>query len=278
MLSNESERKSTVFQGRWISHFVTSDKRYIRKVKVGRVSAVKNNDHKHYLNHFFRLMKVIFLLLCLLGAVFIWPHLRSWVNQPIARVVVHAPFVYFEKAQVETLLNNELTNRFFNVDLIKVRELLLNQPWVQSVSVHKMWPNELVITLEEREPVARWHDRQLISAEGDVFSPLNADKLEQLPVLRGVKRQAPEIMQQYLAISQLLRPLGLAVNELEFSKTGAWRFKIDDVQINIGKEQRVERLQRFVRLYHARLESKWESVKRIDLRYPNGASVAWDNR
>ena len=123
--------------------------------------------------------------------------------------------------------------------------------------------------------MARWNELQLITGEGSVFTPVDVSRFDYFPVLKGPAMRAQEVMQQYLAISQLLRPLGLMVKELEFGKTGAWSFNVSGVQVSIGGDWRMERLQRFVRLYHARLETRWKYVKRIDLRYSNGAAVAW---
>ncbi|MDD7804049.1 MAG: cell division protein FtsQ/DivIB [Endozoicomonas sp. (ex Botrylloides leachii)] len=222
-------------------------------------------------------LQVSMALLSLIVVVIIWPKLWLWLDQPITQVNVHAPFIHLNQRQVELLLEDKLKGRFFQLNLVTIRKLLYGQPWVKEVTLKKEWPSKLVIFLEEKEPVARWGDQQLISADGDIFTPESVVEFQQLPMLRGSKRQAQEVMQQYLSISQLLRPMGLVVTGLNLGITGEWSFKLGSVQINIGRNQRMERLQRLVRLYHARLESRWAFVKRIDLRYPNGASVAWDH-
>ncbi len=220
-------------------------------------------------------LQIILLASIIVMLVVFWPKLLSWLNQPIARVEVHGSFDFFQQRDVKVLLKPYLHRRFFQFDLDAVRERLLLEPWISEVSAKKRWPDRLLITLEEKEPVARWHQKQLITAEGEVFLPLDITGFVKLPVLDGPESYAQEIMQQYLAISQLLRPLGLMVSSLELSTTGSWRFNIGSVEVNIGRDHRMERLQRLVRLYHARLEPKWSRVRRIDLRYVNGASVAW---
>ena len=131
------------------------------------------------------------------------------------------------------------------------------------------------MSLSEQQPVARWAGNALISNEGEVFAPEDITGFSAMPVLDGPAEMAVEVMQQYLAISQLLRPMGLRLTMLKRSNSGSWRFTIGHVEVNIGRDRRMERLQRFVRLYHARLEPRWSQVKRVDLRYLNGASVAW---
>ena len=204
------------------------------------------------------------------------PKLMSWINQPIARVEVHAPFKYLEQERVEQDLLAHLQDRFFRLDLGAVRRELLDMPWVKKVSVRRAWPNSLLISVDEQQAIARWGERQLISSEGEVFTPDNLEAFTLLPKLVGLENQSEEVLQQYLAISQLLRPMGLGISRLEMTETGGWNFTTGHVVINMGRDRKMERLQRFIRLYHARLEPRWPQVARVDLRYLNGVAVAWN--
>ncbi|MGB1271346.1 MAG: cell division protein FtsQ/DivIB, partial [Endozoicomonas sp.] len=214
-------------------------------------------------------------VLLLSGLFYSAPGLVNWVNQPIARVEVHSPFQNLSRQGVEERLQPLLEVRFFELELEGMRTALQAMPWVKAASVRRYWPDRLQVNIEEQQAVARWGDRQLISNDGEVFTPVDVSKFSAMPVLSGSEDKASEVMQQYLAISQLLRPMGLAVVTLERGENGAWRFKVGHVVVNIGRDRRMERLQRFIRLYHARLESQWQRVSQVDLRYLNGAAVAW---
>ena len=204
------------------------------------------------------------------------PKLLDWVNQPITRVEVHAPFKYLERNRIEQDLLIHLQERFFELDLSAIREQLLMVPWVKKVSVRRVWPDRLLVSIDEQQAIARWGGRQLISSEGDVFTPGSLDAFSALPKLVGLENQSEEVLQQYLAISQLLRPMGLGISRLEMTESGGWNFTAGHVVINMGRDRKMERLQRFIRLYHTRLERKWPSVARVDLRYLNGVAVAWN--
>ncbi len=222
-----------------------------------------------------RVLQVLVSLFLLAGLVASTPWLMNWLNQPIARVEVHAGFEYLSREQVERVLHPHLQKRFFALDLNDMQQALLEMPWIKGVSVRRHWPDSVQVSLEEQQPVARWGSKHLISNEGKVFTPDDIAAFSAMPVLDGPDEMAVEVMQQYLAISQLLRPMGLKLTMLKRSSSGSWRFTIGHVEVNIGRDRRMERLQRFVRLYHAKLESRWNQVKRVDLRYLNGASVAW---
>ncbi|KEQ13910.1 hypothetical protein GZ77_16820 [Endozoicomonas montiporae] len=199
----------------------------------------------------------------------------NWLNRPIARVEIHAGFESLDRVDVEAELEPFLVNRFFHLDLEAMRQTLLLMPWVREASLRRRWPDRLEVSLQERQAVARWKQDKLITGEGVVFAPDSVDKFALLPLLSGLDDEALEVMQQYLSISQLLRPMGLSVSELQLGSAGSWRFKVDHVTVYVGRDRRMERLQRFIRLYHARLDSRWSEVERVDMRYLNGASVSW---
>lgn len=60
------------------------------------------------------------------------------------------------------------------VDTISVQQRVGEIPWVKSVDVRRGWPNEIVIAVTEREPVARKMSEggaQGVDADGVVFAP-----------------------------------------------------------------------------------------------------------
>lgn len=224
-----------------------------------------------------QILTLILVVSVMAGALWFWPSLMNWVNRPIARVEVHAGFESLQRGEVEAELEAFLVNRFFHLDLEAMQNVLVAMPWVREASIRRRWPDLLEVTLLEREAVARWKRDQLITGEGVVFKPGSVSGFGQLPLLSGPDDEALEVMQQYLAISQLLRPMGLSVTELSLGSADSWRFRVDHVDVYVGRDHRMERLQRFVRLYHARLDGRWSEVERVDLRYLNGAAVAWQN-
>nr|WP_228550825.1 cell division protein FtsQ/DivIB [Endozoicomonas sp. OPT23] len=219
--------------------------------------------------------KYLALFTVMAGVIWTWPRLMDWVNQPIARVEVRSGFNQLQRDEVEKVLAPWLVNRFLFLDLPGMQDAVAAMPWVKRVSVKREWPDKVVVTLVEREAIARWEQDGLIDERGQVFRPGQLDSFVDLPLLSGPQDRAQDVMQQYLSISQLLRPLGVTVSELNLSSTDSWLFRVDHVSVNIGRDRRMARLQRFIRLFHERLNDRWEDVKRVDLRYLNGASVAW---
>ena len=91
-----------------------------------------------------------------------------------------------------------------------------------------------------------------------------------------LETDAPEILQQYQDLSQLLRSRGLDVIALKCDNKKSWRLTIKNhVEIALGRDQVMEKMRRFVTVYDTKLNSVWTDVKAIDLRYSNGVAVRW---
>ena len=221
-----------------------------------------------------RVLSVLIALILVAGLIAVAPWLMSWLNRPIVRVEVHSRFEHLSQEEVESVLYPFLQSRFFSLQLSEMQQALLTTPWVKTASVRRQWPDTVQVSLQEYQPIARWGSSHLISNEGKVFLPESVAGFS-LPQLVGPDDSAELVMQQYLAISQLLRPVGLRPESVIRSDSGSWRFTVAHVEVYLGRDRLMERLQRFVRLYHAELESRWQQVQRVDLRYLNGASVAW---
>ncbi len=208
---------------------------------------------------------------------FIWsvPVIWSWLDRPIARVEISGDFRYLDQEQVKGKLTPYLQETFFSLDLQYLRSALLSDPWIGSVKVRKVWPDLLMVVLREEVPVARWRAADLINIEGEVF-PRSADQqFEQFPALAGPGGREQEVMEQYLTLSHQLRPLGIKVDGVALSMDGSWSFRVGEIEVQLGSEALLKRMQRFSRLYNIHLEEQWSSVKSVDLRYRDGVAVAW---
>ncbi len=70
----------------------------------------------------------------------------------------------------------------------RAKRLLENLDWVKRAQVLRRYPNGLLITIEERQPIARWRiDGQelLVDAEGVAIASLDVRRFSALPVISG---------------------------------------------------------------------------------------------
>ena len=206
-----------------------------------------------------------------------------WVSGPVAKVferpiksvVVEGDFNFISKQRATELIGNEIDGDFLQLDLMQLKNALLSDPWVEKVTLNRRWPDTLVVKISEQKPIARWGDG-FLNQRGEIVLIDDASKLSGLPWLQGNEADAPEILQQYQDLSQLLRSRGLEVIALKCDNKKSWRLTIKNhVEIALGRDQVMEKMRRFVTVYDTHLSSVWLDVKAIDLRYTNGVAVRW---
>ena len=191
------------------------------------------------------------------------------------------------KNELLALLEQELDQGFWQVDLLQLKASLESHAWVRQAVIRRQWPNQLVIGIDEYVAVARWNDSYLLSATGDVFLPSQTAVFSHLPLLRVKlidveQQQSPtrETIQQAVTwFNQFQKPLtdyGLSVVEQTQSLEGDFSLVLSNGLILVlGADQVVDRFDRFLTLLDGRLMSELDDIKVVDLRYVNGLSVRW---
>lgn len=221
-----------------------------------------------------------FLLTLILSAtvlVFYWVSgpVSKLLERPIKSVVVEGEFHFISKAHATELLEREIDDDFLKLDLMRLKKALVEDPWVETVTLNRRWPDTLVVKIAEQKPIARWGDG-FLNQRGEIVKVKELDRLEDLPWLQGNEADSVEILQQYQDLSQLLRARGLDVVALKCDNKKSWRLTIKNaVEIVIGRDQVMEKMRRFVTVYDNYLSSVWSDVKAIDVRYTNGVAVRW---
>jgi cell division protein FtsQ len=179
-----------------------------------------------------------------------------------------------------------VTGGYFHVDLRKSRDVFESVPWVRKAVVHRVWPNELRVTLQEHQPAAYWRhadrDDQLVNVQGEVFDANLGDVEDQpLPVLQGPTHASPDQARQMLAMLQrlqpVLAPLEAEIDTLKLNDRGSWSVVLDtDATLELGRGEPDEihaRTERFVRTLPQLQRQYGQPLEHADLRYPKGYAV-----
>ena len=128
----------------------------------------------------------------------------------------------------------------------------------------------------EEVPIARWGNEGFLNRLGEELTIADNSKLKALPVLRAKYGTSREMMQAYQSMAELMLPTGLKLIEIQRDSLGAWRVDTaDDIRLVLGRDQIAEKIRRFVLVWKSGLNQQLDSIKTIDLRYPNGLAVGW---
>jgi cell division protein FtsQ len=95
-----------------------------------------------------------------------------------------------ETSEIDILaqLGLDGTTSLVALDVAEARRKLAELPWVEQVSVRKIYPGTVEITLKERTAFAIWQhgdDLSLIERNGSVIAPLRDNKFSNLPLFVG---------------------------------------------------------------------------------------------
>ncbi len=95
-----------------------------------------------------------------------------------------------ELTPIEILTGGEISDRksLALLDASGLRDRLKGMPLVKDATVRKLYPNDLSIKVEEREPVALWQNNgrvSLIAADGVPIDDVHDDRFNVLPFVVG---------------------------------------------------------------------------------------------
>ena len=159
-------------------------------------------------------------------------------------------------------------------DLRVLKSAVEALPWVRSATLRRVWPDRIELSVTEHQPIARWGDTGLVTAEGVVFRPEEGPPPHGLPHLIGDDVQAPQVAAHFLKWRDRLAALGAGITTLAMDPRGAWTLHLDNgLRIELGTERVEDRLERFMRTY-PRLAAAGRA-ELVDMRYTNGLAVRW---
>lgn len=219
-------------------------------------------------------LTVIFFIVWGYNALFDWAEDRN--DAPIDQVVVFGELKYINQDVLEQQIRKKLDGSFFTLNVEKLQDKIEQNPWVYSVSIRKEWPKRINVFVVEQDAFAIWNNDLLLNRFGDVFYANGVDVDDQLPRLYGPEGNEKDVLQGYIDMQYLLELHNFKISELVLSERYAWQIWLDrGVQLNLGRSDKMSRLQRFVDLYPLLTEKKQAKLAKVDLRYDIGLAASW---
>ncbi len=210
------------------------------------------------------------------AAAAVFPVLDGLVDRPVGRLVIESTFQRVTPIQVEAALAPGLEHGFWSLDLEALRARLQALAWVDSASLRRRWPDVLVVRIEEHRAAARWGDRGLLNARGELFAERPPHGFPELPRLDGPPGSEREVAKVYLAMRERLLETRLAIERLHLDERGSWRLLLATGQeVRFGRADVHERIDRFFSVAAPALARELHRVSYVDLRYTNGFAVGW---
>ncbi|WP_455233816.1 cell division protein FtsQ/DivIB [Thiogranum longum] len=223
-------------------------------------------------------VKPMLALTTLLGSAGGLVMLLSWMKDPhywpVQAVHIEGKFRHLQREQLQGEISPLASAGFFAMNVGEIQAHIQQMAWVEQVSVRRVWPDQLKILLKEQQPVAYWGDAAYLNGQAQVFEPQQRVELTGLPYLEGPDGYEQRVLTMYQGMGEMLQSLKLRVKSLRLDARRAWRLQLSNgLTIEIGRNDPVDRVARFVRVYPAILASGNGRVVAVDLRYSNGFAV-----
>src|ERR1700712_1666208 len=126
-----------------------------------------------------------------------------------------------------------LSGNFFTMDLGRTRAAFEQVPWVRHAVVRRVWPNRLVVALEEHQPAALWagdeNSDKMVNSHGEVFEANVGDvEDDSLPEFSGPDGSSPQVLAMYQRLVPVFQPLGIEMTSLALSGRGSWKVELEN--------------------------------------------------
>ena len=235
-----------------------------------------------------------FVLTALLGTLILWSGYYLLERVPafqVSKIVIKGTEQCNPK-DIEKFSNLTYNKCIFTIDLLNLHQKIKSIGWVNTVSVRRILPNTLQVTIQERVPfgIIRADQHYLVDNKGVVIAPIQDQKAWNLPLITGIpegtllasRRVNSPSLHSALELLQLMQDLKVTwLSEvLEISCENQENIVLYNK--NRGREIRlgVNNLQEKV-IY---LQTIWDDIKTrvsgieyIDLRYKNQIIVKPEN-
>ncbi|MFN2362054.1 MAG: cell division protein FtsQ/DivIB [Marinobacter sp.] len=217
-------------------------------------------------------------LIVLLAAMVPWgtSQVLGAMDRQVMGIDVTGALVGENRTSLERSVNKWIGRSFFATDLSDIKDDLEQRPWVETAAVRRVWPDRLQVEIREKKPLAFWNSDQLVSRNGELFTPGNPEVAGKLPRLAGPDERVKEVITMARGMADTLSDHSLGFAGLSLEQRGAWTLTLaNGIEVVLGRDQVEKRFERFITVYQERLASRADEVRRVDARYSNGVAVKW---
>ncbi len=198
---------------------------------------------------------------------------------PIRYVRIEGNFQYLDKNSLKQQLLPLVKTGLFAADINGIQRTAKKMAWIDDVKVKRVWPDTIDIKLSEQQPAAIWGKDGVLNNRGELFKPNNIEALAYLPQLfgpPGLEKRLFNIMQglQLALLDQSLELRRFIVNNRR-----SWKLMlVNGMELQLGRIDPLQKFQRLMKSLPVLASSQqngFETISKIDLRYPNGFAVTW---
>ena len=244
-------------------------------------------NHPDRMQNLSRFLMRCFAVMMVIG-VLVWLSQRPVfaLKQIQVEPVTGQTLKHINKSIVKRQVLETVQGNFFSVRLEDVKRGFESMPWVRHANVRRVWPNGLIVSIEEQKPFGTWggpDSHELINHHGEIFAGRVSEIGDDIRLVdfHGPDDAGKEVMSLYEKASNWFKPWGAEVVSLALTERYAWHIKLSNgMKVEFGRDEessdktlteaRVARLFK----YWPQVQERWSNrIDAVDLRYANGFAV-----
>jgi cell division protein FtsQ len=195
---------------------------------------------------------------------------------PLRHVYLQGELRNLSPGDLQELVQRYLGQNFFVLNIAAVQAAVAANPWIEQASVSRQWPDTVKVRFQERTPFGHWGQDEMVDLKGERFRPTMTGQPGPWPQLAGPEGHEMTLIRAYREASAILDKVGLRPTRLVQDERRAWWLTTDNgLEISLGREQFLKRLQRFADIYPQVLAGQSAKIAAVDLRYTHGFTVRW---
>lgn len=218
----------------------------------------------------------------------------QWLDVHVKKIQIEGELSSGERDAVTEIIAQAITSSggtgLHSLSLEEVRAAVAGLSWADRVSARRRWPDTLVVRLTRHSVVARWGGGGFVATNGQVIVPASGkqERAADLPLLNCKQANSGRAMEVFSLLNGTLKQTGLRLVELTESELGEWSAGVtttsasasasgggDQITVALGRDDLVERLQRFLAVRDETLKEDLPKIAAVDARYHNGVAVRW---
>ncbi|NRB41439.1 MAG: FtsQ-type POTRA domain-containing protein [Pseudomonadales bacterium] len=221
------------------------------------------------------LISVVALAILVSGIYASFIAVETVMDVAVENVKINGQLRYQSEDEVGEIIHQFTSAGFVNVNLSDLHTQLKALPWVYKVLIKRQLPDDLIVTLTEEQVAAVWNDESFINIYGEIFTPKEPVEIPGLVRFSGLDHK--ELLALYKRIKILLPEKQLPITALVMDER-----KVVKVGLHAGSELIINaddvdaQLMRWNKIVDGAMShQQLNDIKQADLRYNNGAAVAW---
>ncbi len=193
-------------------------------------------------------------ILSLLGLMLFWvSHRPAFAVKRVVIDSIEGELRHVTSSQVHAAVLENLDGTVLSANLRPVQQSLQAIPWVRSATVRRVWPNRLLVRIEEQQAVAVWSRGVLVNHYGESFAGAKEDHDQSclLATLSGPAGSEKLVLDRARELQGWVAPLGMSLSSLRLTEQYAWTAVLDSgLTLDLGRDalgiSAQERVKKFV--------------------------------